>query len=322
MTAKGTQGARTRKPAKTAKARPTQTAEREPVDPALLKVLDAESPSGTDLVVIDPTNRQEVLTVIDRHDEQLIVEELQRRALKVMLYSFKMSGQDVTDLSYLGVNEAVRVMNASRKWRITVEPSSLVVVTEQEDLGDGLEEVWQATIYAVDQLTSYGQFGTYTQPKRMKLKDKAAATRAQSKGQHVDEARRIADKFSRQKAVNKAQRNGLRIHIPEAVRQTLIAQYEGNPEAVRRIEVGAGAAAVAQLPPPLTDERSKAQRERIQQLYEELREMNPLAVLPATYHAYLIRSEGSHQLLESFTEYLQDHIQKEQDAERERKKSQ
>src|SRR5437868_754435 len=72
-----------------------------------------EAPSGTDLVVRNPTDRLEVITVVDRHDEAQIVEELQRRALKVMLYSFPMDGAEVTDLSYLGINEAVRLMNNS-----------------------------------------------------------------------------------------------------------------------------------------------------------------------------------------------------------------
>ncbi len=273
-----------------------------------------EQPTGSDLVLRDPTDRQELLAVIDRHDEAMIVEELQRRTLKVMLYSFSQGGQEVTDLSYLGVNEAVRVMNASRKWRITVDPASLVVIEKRLDLGAGAEDVYDATIYARDLTNDYGQFGTYVQPMRMKLKDASAIARAKSKGQHVDDDGRVADKFAKQKAINKAQRNGLRIHIPEAIRQTLIAQYRGDPQAIRRIEVGAGAAEIAKLPPPLTDEKAEQQKDQARELYQALREVNPLALFPAQFHAYLARAEHDHATLDDYLGYLRDRIEKEKKA--------
>lgn len=267
-----------------------------------------EQPSGTDLVVRDATDRQEVVSVVDRHDEALIVEELQRRSLKVMLYSFPMDGSDVTDLSYLGVNEAVRVMNDSGKWQVTIDPDRLACESVTEDLGDGPEPCWQATVYAVNQMTGYGQFGTYTQPKRIKLKDAASVKRQQNKGRHVDDDKRMADKFARQKAVNKAQRNALRVHIPETMRQTVIAQYQGDPERIRRIEVGAGAEQLAKLPPPLTDERSDQQREQARAVFDEIRDVNPLWIAPAVFHAYLARAEHDHDRLDEFIAYLRDKL--------------
>jgi hypothetical protein len=290
---------------------PPAAAEPEAATPPDAPDVPVEQPTGSDLVVRDGTNEHEVITVIDRHDEALIVEELQRRVLKVMLYKFSQGGSEITDLSYLGVNEAVRVMNDSRKWQITIDRGSLVVESVNEDLGAGPEPCWQATVYAINEATGYGQFGTYTQPKRMKLKDQRAIKRAKDRGDHVDEDGRIADKFSRQKAVNKAQRNALRIHIPEQVRQTLIAQYQGNPDAVRVIQAGAGAAQLAELPPPLTDERAEAQKKQAREVYDELREINTLAVLPAAFHAYMARAEHSHDRLEEFIAYLLDKVEQE-----------
>ena len=97
------------------------------------EVIPDEQPSGSALVTLDDAP-ESVLAVVDRHDEALIVSELQRRALKVMLYAFPLEGKQVVDLSYLGVNEAVRLMNNSGKWQITVAPDSLVVEDVLEDL--------------------------------------------------------------------------------------------------------------------------------------------------------------------------------------------
>ena len=273
-----------------------------------------EQPTGAELVVADATSEQEVLAVVDRHDEAMIVQELQRRALRVMLYQFDLNGSMVTDLSYLGVNEAVRVMNDRRLWRVTVDRGSLVCESVNEDLGQGVEPCWQATVYAVNELSGYGQFGAYTQPKRYRLKDESKVQRAKRRGDVVDDQKRIADKFARSKAINKAQRNALRVHIPEAVRQTMIAQYQGDPERIRVIEAGAGAAELAQLPPPLTDERSREQVEKARGLFDELTTVNRLAVLPAQFHAYLTRAEHDHDRLDEFIAYLAETLERERKA--------
>jgi hypothetical protein len=222
-----------------------------------------------------------------------------------MLYAFPLEGHQVVDLSYLGVNEAVRLMNNSGKWQITVDPASPVVDDVTEDLGDGPEPCYCATVYAVNKLTGYGQFGTYTQAKRLKLTDaNKIARRRSSAPDSIDEHDRIADKFSRQKAVNKAQRNSLRIHIPEELRQQIIAQYRGQPDAVERIQIGAGVQGLADLPAPLTDDRAIAQRETARALYDEIRKVDPAAVLPGQYHTYLSRAEHDHERLDDFVAYL------------------
>lgn len=279
----------------------------EPVIEGTAEELPDEQPAGGALVTLDdlPEN---VLAVVDRHDEAMIVSEIQRRALKVMLYKFPLNGQQVTDLSYLGVNEAVRLMNNSGKWQVTIDPMTLTVHDVMEDVGNGEEPCYQATVYAVNRLTGYGQFGTYTQPKRMKLThDKAEQRRRDHKAVADDDT--IADQFARQKAVNKAQRNALRIHIPEELRQTIIAQYKGNPDAVERIQIGAGAPGLADLPPALTDARSKAQRETARELWKELVALTgPTENPPGAFHAYLTHAEHDHDRLDDLIEYMRGKI--------------
>lgn len=284
---------------------------KEPAIDSTAEDLPDEVPTGSALVSLDDAP-ENVLAIVDRHDEALIVSEIQRRALKVMLYAFPVNGSQVVDLSYLGVNEAVRLMNNGRKWRITIDRTSLQCDSVMEDLGNGPEPCWQATVYAVDELSGYGQFGTYTQPKRMKLTsaDKIAKRRREQPDS-IDDKDTIADQFARQKAINKAQRNGLRIHIPEELRQTLVAQHKGNPDAVQRISIGAGANALADMPAPLTDERSKQQREIARGLYKQLQALTgPQENPPGAFHAYLTRAEHDHDRLDEFIAYLNDKIAK------------
>jgi hypothetical protein len=290
-----------------AKPKPAEQADAPTPEPEAAPV---EEPSGSELVVRDIGDRQEFVTVVDRHDEAMIVQELQRRTLKVMLYSFRQDGHTIVDLSYLGVNEAVRVMNDSRKWEVTIDPGSLVVESVMEDLGDGEEPCWTATVYAVNRITSYGQYGTFTQPKRIHLSDARKIAKRREKKEEPHDS--VADKFARQKAINKAQRNALRVHIPETMRQTIIAQYQGDPERIKRIEVGAGAEAMADLPPPLVDEKAEAQKAQARELFDSIREIGPLILLPAVFHKYLRDAEHSHERLEDFLGYLRDVLERAQ----------
>jgi hypothetical protein len=258
---------------------------------------------GAELVIRDPSDRQEVFVVLDRHDELMIVEEMQRRVLDVMLYDFPMDGSQVVDLSVQGVNECVRVMNATGKCHVTIDRTSLVVESMVEDVGNGPEPCYTATVYAVDDLSGYGQYGTFVQPKRIKLKKQVAA-RKRSQGRSVTDDDSIADPFSRQKAINKAQRNALRAMIPEHVRQTLIAQYKGDEKRIRVIKAGAGAELDAELPPPLTDDRALALKDEIRGLYDELREINRLALLPGRFNVMFRRVEHEHAGMEEFRDYL------------------
>ena len=103
-------------------------AEQNPVGAAVAgEVVDADveiyRPDASELVV--SPGGDDLWTVLDKHDEDAILEEFQRRALKVMLYEFPQSGAPggkVIDLSYQGVNEAVRLLNNTGKCRIRIRP--------------------------------------------------------------------------------------------------------------------------------------------------------------------------------------------------------
>lgn len=264
------------------------------VEEVTAEVAEEFKPAPAELVVSDVRDEQSVFVVLDRHDEQQIIEEFQRRALKVMLYDFSQGGSRLVDLSYQGVNEAVRLMNQTGKCEIAVDRDAFngrgydeAVVTE--DVGNGPEDFYVLTVYAVDARTGYGQFGTSTEPKLMRLRD----------------GKTKWDIFARTKALNKAQRNALKTMIPEGLRQTLIAQYKGDERALKEIQAGAGAASIAELPPPLTDGKAEELKARARELFAELRESSKLTVLPAQFHAYLTRAEHSHERLEEFIAYLE-----------------
>jgi hypothetical protein len=244
-------------------------------------------PPGSELVVRDPTDEIEVFRVLDRHDEDMILRELQHLPDR-MLY--------------------VRWMNSTGKVKIAVDPSvPPVIETVVEDLGEGPVDCWQVTVYARDAVTGYGQFGTFIQPKWTKLRPETAK-RYEREGKTVDEAGRAPNPFARQVALGKAQRNALKLMIPEKIRAVLIAQKKGDPRAVKEIRAGAGAEEMAELPPPLTDEKADKLRAEIRGLHEQLREIAPRSVLPAQFHAYMTRAEHSHERLQEFRGYMEQRL--------------
>lgn len=253
---------------------------------------EAFKPAAGELVV-KPSEPESVFVVLDRHDEQQIIEEFQRRALGVMAYDFEQGGKRLVDLSYQGVNEAIRLMNNTGKCSVAIDKTAFsgrgfdeqVVV---EDAGNGPEEFYVLTVYAVDARTGYGQLGTSSEPKLMRMKN----------------GKTKWDIFARTKALNKAQRNALKSHIPEELRQTLIAMFKKDERALKEIRAGAGAAAVADLPPALTDEKAVALQARAREVYEEIRAVSKLRMLPAVFYQRLMHASSSHAELEAFVEAL------------------
>jgi hypothetical protein len=284
-----------------------QAVEEGPADELRPEDVEAYLPESTALVVHDQRDEHEVFRVLDAHDEQMILQEAQRRLLKVSLYDFPQGGERVVDLSYQGVNELVRLMNATGRCKIAVDPSSLTVETIVEDAGNGPEPFFVATVYARDAVTGYGQFGTSMEPQRLRLK-KSTADRMRKQGKAVPEDGTVFDVFARAKAVNKAQRNALKVFIPEEIRQTLIAQYSGQAARIERVQTAAEAK-VAELPPPLTDEKAKAQVAMAKRLYDEIGELGggrgKLEFPPGQFFAYLVQSQHDHDTLDRFGEYLE-----------------
>jgi chorismate mutase len=262
---------------------------------------DAEdfAPSGADLVVTDPTDDVGVMLTLDKHDEAVIVAELQGRLSKAMLYDFPMGGKQLVDLSWPGVRECIHEMNRTGKCHVHVVKGSADFENVVEDVGEGPEPCVQVTLMVEDDVTGLVMYGTAIEPKRMKLTKKVAQYR-RNDGKFVDDDDRIADPFARQKALGKAQRNAFKQFIPETLRQTLIAQYKGDAEALKKIHAGAGAEQLAELPAPLPgdDERANELRARAREVYAEIRELDPLKILPAAFNQMMIRHEHEYGRLE------------------------
>ena len=288
-------------------------AEQNPVGAAVAgEVVDADveiyRPDGADLVV--SPGGDDLWIVLDKHDEDAILEEFQRRALKVMLYDFPQSGAPggkVVDLSYQGVNEAVRLLNNTGKCRVRIRPD---VKEIRRETIEGVEYV-VATVYAEDERTGYGQFGTSREPLWMKVNG-SAATKARQNGTPVRTEKiegttvnRIFDVFAETKALNKAQRNALKVMIPERMRQALIAMARHDESALKTIQAGAGAEAMAELPPPLDDDAAKALNVRIREAYDRIRAVSVTTLLPGQFGAKLARAQHSHELLTALAEELE-----------------
>ncbi len=266
-------------------------------------VVDVElyRPTGADLVV--SPGGDDLWEVLDKHDEDAILEEFQRRALRVMLYDF----DGKVDLSYQGVNEAVRLLNNTGKVRVRIKPEVREI---RREVIEGIEYV-VATVYAEDERTGYGQFGTSREPLWMKVKE-ATAAKAKRNGTPVRTdnvegtvVHRVFDVFAETKALNKAQRNALKTMIPERMRQALIAMVRHDDSALRVIQSGAGAGAVAELPPPLDDERARELNVRIRAAYDRIRAVSVTALLPGAFGAKVSRAQHSHDLLLALAEELE-----------------
>ena len=288
-------------------------AEQNPVGAAVAgEVVDADveiyRPDASELVV--SPGGDDLWTVLDKHDEDAILEEFQRRALKVMLYEFPQSGAPggkVIDLSYQGVNEAVRLLNNTGKCRIRIRPD---VKEIRREVIEGVEYV-VASVYAEDERTGYGQFGTSREPIWMKV-NANVAKRAREKGEPVrtedvegTKVSRVFDVFAETKALNKAQRNALKVMIPERMRQALIAMARHDDTALKTIQSGAGASAIAELPPPLDDEKAKELNVRIRAAYDRIRVVSVTALLPGAFGAKVARAQHSHDLLLALAEELE-----------------
>ena len=137
---------------------------------------------------------QEEFAIMERADETQIIQELQGHYLEEFVYSFEVGSRRVVGLSWAGIKEC-----SYRLGGIEVESCQI------EDKGDG----WTVLCKASDKFKGSSRFGVSTQSKTMKLKDGSA----------------VADEFSLQKCVSKAQRNAIRRLIPELFIKNFVDRY-------------------------------------------------------------------------------------------------
>ena len=275
------------------------TAEALPDDPEDFK------PSGADLEVAVP---EEVFAVLDRHDESQILDELQSRLLDVTLYDFPQDGGRVTDLSYAGVREVTGLMNRTGKVKLRLIPGSL----RTEDRVENGEPHIRAEVWAEDLVTGAAFPGIAYEPKLMKLKD-ATAKKWRAKGKQVPDDNKVWDSFAETKAAAKAERNALKKFIPEQIRQTLIAQYQGDPVRIKQIQAGAGAEKLAEMPAPVQSDEANKLRALIRATYDELKQHNRLAMPPGQFNALMVRHDYSEERLQEFLAHLEGLVEKEKE---------
>lgn len=128
----------------------------------------------------------ELYEMMERLDEDQIVEEMKGLKPETMIYQFTVAGREVKGLSYAGVREAARRMGYLELFDLKVE-----------DKG----EHWYATVRGRDKIRDITIYGVSHQPKKIKLRD----------GTEQE------DPFAYVKCANKACRNALRALLPEKV---------------------------------------------------------------------------------------------------------
>lgn len=238
-------------------------------------------------LAVDDRSEADVYRAMDRADELLILDELQGRVIKTMVYSYESKGELITDLSVYGVNETVRLMNERGGCQIGVSPVPEPIVTE---VREGEEDYYQVMVFARDaRFPETGRWGSATEPKVMTLKN----------------GNKVWDKFALTKALNKAERNALKKQIPEDWRQFIIAQATQQDRVEYLRPLGSGV--VAELPPAIQSEEAELIRRQIHEVYAELKELNRLAMPPGRFNGWLTRVETeSEERMEAFRDQLID----------------
>jgi hypothetical protein len=271
-----------------AKAKPDDVVEGTAVEEGAVQ---GSAPAPAELAV-RPDVPEDVFRAMDAHDELQILEALEGRPAEIMVYSFRSGGKTQTGLSYAGVAEVVRTMNAAGHTKIRVSPEFAPIVEEVQEAdenGDVITYV-QVTVYAEDALTGGGNYGTARQQKFMTYRD--------------ENRKPTIDKFAFTKALSKAQRNAMLPLTPVMYRETLIAQMLNNAARVKELRLGMGDP-TTELPPPLTDDRAVELKERIRATFKEIRDVDPMALLPGQFNAKLRRTEHEHEAMEELLAALE-----------------
>jgi hypothetical protein len=118
-------------------------------EPDLAAVTDF-LPQRSELAVSDLDDAHEKALVMDAHDVQMILERAQTSALKKWVYQLP---DGTAGLTVDAVQDLTQQFNWTGKARIGLLPDTLKVERITEDMGDGPEPLWVATIFARDEVT-------------------------------------------------------------------------------------------------------------------------------------------------------------------------
>lgn len=135
--------------------------------------------------------------MMERADEQLVLDEIKGRAMDALVYEIRQGGQTVTGLSLAGVRETARVMNANGKARIGI--------SDREPLITETEDYYEVKVYAQDVMNGGGYWGLKRQSKKY--------------------GNGTVNQFALEQALAKAQRNALRGLIPEWFTKEMIDAF-------------------------------------------------------------------------------------------------
>lgn len=254
-------------------------------EPVVVEATAVEEPT------VRPGSEVDAFKAMDRLDEQQILDALEGRPSDTIAYSFKTGGKQQTGLSYAGVAEVVRTMNAAGHTAIAISPDFAPLVAEVVEEDENGEPVTfiQVTVYAHDTRNGGGNYGTARQAKFVTFKDKGRKPQL--------------DSFAFTKALSKSQRNAMAPLTPMVFREALIAQALNNPARVKELRLGMGDP-TAELPPPLTDERAVALKDAIRAVFKQIRDLDPQALLPGQFHAKLQRVAHEHAGMEELLDAL------------------
>lgn len=265
--------------------------------PEMGEVVDEFIPSPAELAVVDPSDQHEVMLRMDDHDVRMLLEHVQTSALRKWVYEFPQDGKPVRGLTVHAVQDIVQRMNWTGKAKIGLltDADGRPVLDVERVVEEG-EPYWMVTAYARDEVTDSVLPGASYEPVYMKLRKKNPDGSAMTK----------FDPFSRWKAIQKASRNALAAHIPEEIKQTILAMFSNDPARVERIRTEAEQK-VLDRPPPLVDEQAKAKLALAREMYDQIRELGGSAVTeftPGKFGAYVLNAQHSHETLDAFVDYV------------------
>jgi hypothetical protein len=248
-------------------------------------------------VVAHPADSQAAFRAMDRYDEVQIIEEIEGRMSEVLVYKIPTG----TDLSFAGVREAIRLLVEQTGRRINTGTHPPI-----KDIVDiNGEPHHQVMVYAVDESSGQGYWGTAQQPVQMKLRDDTAR-KYREKGKKISEDNKVDDEFAFTKALSKAQRNALKYFIPEQIRQGILAIAQKNPAKLREITMGPGAPQI-DAPAALNDEKATALINECKERYTALKREYPAfakRLPPGKFNSDLRSAWSSHAALETLRDNL------------------
>jgi len=270
---------------------------------------------SAEMVVADASDAHEVMVAMDAHDSAALVERLtsqvQESALgKAWVYEITKGGKVTRGLTVDAVQDITQQMAWTGKCAVGI--ADLTVETIEADEGHGPEPFWVATAMAVDSRTGVRQAGSSMEPQWMRLSD-SVANRYRKDGKMIRDDNKVFDRFSREKAINKAQRNAMEKFIPEIVKLTLIAMAAKNPSLVERIRTEQEAK-IAELPPPLDTPEAKALIGELEGLYDQIKELGGgqgrIKFPPGQFASWMLQSQHDLGALERFKAHLEERLER------------